>query len=161
MFASNRKNCQKFPCLIVKILQGKITFDISGDICRAPADIFACACCADAGTYVISTKKPTSFEFGELAKIKFGTTNLFTTPGYPDDLKGIALPGENFFSQWLASKQFVETKFQTRAKQIGNAEFNQTNFDGGVYGGFARQQRYRSRRKSLQRMAFQISSAKR
>jgi hypothetical protein len=62
----------------------------------SPPNALACACCADAGTYVISTKKPTNFEFGELAKIKFATANLFTTPAYPEDLKGINSEGENF-----------------------------------------------------------------
>jgi hypothetical protein len=62
----------------------------------SPPDVAACACCADAGTYVISTIKPTGFEFGELSKIRFGMANLFTTPAYPDDVRGIGSTSEDF-----------------------------------------------------------------
>jgi len=63
-----------------------------------PSDVFACACCADAGTYSISVRKPSASEFDELKKLNFGTANLFTTPGYPDDIKGISSLGDNYSS---------------------------------------------------------------
>jgi len=85
----------------------------------SPSNVSACACCADAGTYSISTKKPTSFEFGELAKIKFGTTNLFTTPGYPDDLKGIALPSENFSLSGSLQSSLWKLNFKQEQNKSG------------------------------------------
>lgn len=62
-----------------------------------PSDAMACACCAEPGTYIISTKKPTSLEFEELKRIKFSTTNLFMTAGSPEDIKGIS-PLSDVFS---------------------------------------------------------------
>lgn len=61
-----------------------------------PPAASACACCADAGTYSISVLKPEDYEFGELKKIKFTKANLFTTPGYPDDIKGISPLGDDY-----------------------------------------------------------------
>ncbi|MCA1638856.1 MAG: hypothetical protein LC768_11080 [Acidobacteria bacterium] len=61
-----------------------------------PSDALACACCADAGTYSIRVKNPDKYEFDELKKIKFTKAKLFTTPGYPDDIKGINPLGENY-----------------------------------------------------------------
>ena len=63
-----------------------------------PPDALACACCADAGTYSIGVRKPSNSEFNELKKLNFGATNLFTTPGYPDDVKGISSLGDNYSS---------------------------------------------------------------
>jgi hypothetical protein len=63
-----------------------------------PSDALACACCADAGTYSIGVRKPSNSEFNELKKLNFGATNLFTTPGYPDDVKGISSLGDNYSS---------------------------------------------------------------
>ncbi len=82
-------------------------------------DVWACACCADAGTYSISTKKPTSLEFGELAKIKFGTANLFTTAGYPDDLKGISAPGENFSLDGSLQSNLWKLNFREKQNKSG------------------------------------------
>ena len=59
-------------------------------------EVFACACCADAGTYSISVRKPDEYERGELKKIKFTKANLFTTPGYPDNVKAISPLGDNY-----------------------------------------------------------------
>ena len=61
-----------------------------------PSDALACACCAERGAYSISTKKPTNLELNELKKIQFGTTNLFTTAAFPDNIKGINPLGENY-----------------------------------------------------------------
>lgn len=61
-----------------------------------PAEALACACCAEAGTYSISTKKPTSLETDELKKIKFGAAKLFTTAGEPEDIKGISSLAEDY-----------------------------------------------------------------
>ncbi len=82
-------------------------------------DALACACCADAGTYSISTKKPTSFEFDELTKIKFGTANLFTTPSYPDDIKGISLPGEKFSLNGLLQSNLWKLNFKAKQSKSG------------------------------------------
>ena len=64
-------------------------------ICLLPVSSFACACCADAGEYSISSRKPQTYELDELKKLKFGTPNLFT--GVEDDTKGIFPLGEKYF----------------------------------------------------------------
>jgi hypothetical protein len=69
-----------------------------------PSDALACVCCADAGTYSISVRKPSNSEFDELKKLNFEATNLFTTPGYPDDVKGISSLGDSYSSTSLFQK---------------------------------------------------------
>lgn len=62
-----------------------------------PFNAHACACCAERGTYIISTKKPADYELEELKRIKFSTTNLFMTAASPEDIKGIS-PLSDVFS---------------------------------------------------------------
>lgn len=51
----------------------------------------ACACCAEPGTYSVSTGKVASYELEILKNLKFGpAANLYTTPASYDDIKGIA-----------------------------------------------------------------------
>jgi hypothetical protein len=61
-----------------------------------PLNVFACACCAEAGDYSISVKKPGKFELDELRKIRFATANLFTNAAGEDNVKGISPLGENY-----------------------------------------------------------------
>ena len=68
----------------------------AASIALFPTDALACACCAERGTYSISTKKPAALELDELKRIQFGTADLYTTAGYPDDIKGIGTLGENY-----------------------------------------------------------------
>ncbi|MFT3744397.1 MAG: hypothetical protein QM785_08875 [Pyrinomonadaceae bacterium] len=50
----------------------------------------ACACCAEPGTYSISTGKIASYELDLLKEMKFGkAANLYTTPASFDDIKGL------------------------------------------------------------------------
>ena len=84
-----------------------------------PLNVSACACCADAGTYVISTRKPTGFEFGELERIKFGAANLFTTPAYPDDLKGIGSTSEIFSLDGSLESSLWKLNFREKQKKSG------------------------------------------
>jgi hypothetical protein len=55
-----------------------------------------CACCAERGQYTISVQKPEKDDFGILGELKFATANLYTTPAYPDDIKGIGSLAENY-----------------------------------------------------------------
>lgn len=51
----------------------------------------ACACCAEPGTYSVSTGKMASYELELLKEMKFGTgANLYLTAASFDDIKGIA-----------------------------------------------------------------------
>lgn len=51
---------------------------------------FACACCAEPGTYSVSTRKMATYELELLKDMKFGpAANLYTTPASYDDIKGI------------------------------------------------------------------------
>lgn len=54
-----------------------------------PSPALACACCAEPGTYSISTKKPGSYEIDELKKIGFLTSDLYMTEAGEDGIKGI------------------------------------------------------------------------
>ena len=50
----------------------------------------ACACCAEAGTYMIRTGKPGEFEFGILDSMKFDTkTDLYMTEAAFDMIRGL------------------------------------------------------------------------
>ncbi len=55
----------------------------------SPSNIFACACCADEGFYKISVRKPDGFLLGELKKLKFGDAEIYSTAGFPDNVKGL------------------------------------------------------------------------
>lgn len=88
-------------------------------ILAVPFNIFACACCADAGTYSISTKKPGSFEFAELEKIKFGTANLFTNAAYPDNLKGIGSTNENYSLDGSLQSNLWKLNFKEEQNKSG------------------------------------------
>ena len=61
-----------------------------------PTDALACACCAERGTYVIQTSKPSALELDELKRIQFATANLYMTAAGEDDIKGISPLGESF-----------------------------------------------------------------
>ncbi len=65
-------------------------------ILAVPSQALACACCTESGTYRISTQKPGTSEFDELKRIRFQTSNLFTTEAGEDDIKGISPLGESY-----------------------------------------------------------------
>lgn len=79
---------------------GKITFFVVFIITLTfvsfPSDAFACACCAEPGTYLISTKKPAKYELDELKKIRFAGANLFMTAAGENSIFGIASTSENY-----------------------------------------------------------------
>ncbi len=54
-----------------------------------PTEVFACACCADEGYYRLSVHNPTEYEMGEMQKLSFSDSQIYATPGFPDDIKGI------------------------------------------------------------------------
>ena len=62
----------------------------------SPLNIFACACCADEGYYRISVQAPGSFQLGELKRLKFQNGKIYSTAGFPDDIKGLAPIGEEY-----------------------------------------------------------------
>ncbi len=62
----------------------------------SPLNIFACACCADEGFYRISVQKPGSFQLGELKKLSFQSGNIYSTVGFPDDIKGLSPVTEKY-----------------------------------------------------------------
>jgi len=73
-----------------------IAFALAATVLLFPSDSFACACCADAGFYSISSRKPNNQELGELKKIQFTTANIYTTPAYPENVKGINPLSESY-----------------------------------------------------------------
>ncbi len=64
-----------------------------------------CACCAERGEYSIKVRQPDNFEMSELKRLQIAETNLFTTPGYPDNIKGLNPLSESYTStfRWLNS----------------------------------------------------------
>jgi len=67
-----------------------------------PLNIFACACCADPGYYKIGFQKPSSYELGEMKKLKFGGAKIYSTPAFPEDIKGLNPISEEY--KVIASK---------------------------------------------------------
>ncbi|MGE3468175.1 MAG: hypothetical protein AB7J13_14755 [Pyrinomonadaceae bacterium] len=54
------------------------------------SNALACACCAEPGTYSVSTGKVSSYQLELLREMKFGpAANLYTTPASYDDIKGL------------------------------------------------------------------------
>ncbi len=57
----------------------------------ATASTLFCACCAEPGTYSVSTGKLAKYELDLLKDMRFGpAAELYTTPASFDDIKGIA-----------------------------------------------------------------------
>jgi len=55
-----------------------------------PIDSLACACCADAGTYSISTVRPGAYDLDVLGEMKFGrAATLFMTEAEFESIKGL------------------------------------------------------------------------
>lgn len=56
----------------------------------APISALACACCAEPGTYYLSTFKPRTFELDLLKEVRFATdAKLYTTEAGFDTMKGL------------------------------------------------------------------------
>jgi len=70
-----------------------------------PSNAFACACCADVGYYSIRVTKPDNYIVDILKEIRFETANIYATPAYPDDIKGIALLAENYSVEGLLNSK--------------------------------------------------------
>jgi hypothetical protein len=61
----------------------------------AAADVFACACCSEAGQRYENTAKIDTYASSELALLRFSpTAKLVTDAGFPESVKGIAAPSE-------------------------------------------------------------------
>lgn len=75
-----------------------------------PADVFACACCAESGEYIIRTAKPTEYELELLSEMKFNeAAELFMTAGENDYLKGLKSIQKDFESANYAEDFFSLT----------------------------------------------------
>jgi hypothetical protein len=92
------------------------------------SNALACACCAERGEYSIRTLKTVGFGTRRIERIQFATANLYTTAGYPEDIKGHQLARRKLFIERFAAKQFLEIHFKDRAGKTGNAELDQTRF---------------------------------
>lgn len=65
-------------------------FLILSAIALNPAAVLACACCAEPGTYFLSTYKPRTFEIDLLREVKFAPkANLYMTEAGFDMVKGL------------------------------------------------------------------------
>lgn len=74
------------------------------------SSVFACACCAETGTYSINTAKPDSYHLDLLHQMKFGkTADLYMTEAEFDDIKGLGdLKREYSSTGWTAeSGEFI------------------------------------------------------
>ncbi len=97
-----------------------------------PADVFACACCAETGHYSIRTNKPGEFQLGILQEMEFDkTAALFMTEAEFAIIKGleaiqaemsapgwVAGPGEIGFSSVFAAKAW-KLNFKTPKGKTG------------------------------------------
>lgn len=73
-----------------------------------PISSFACACCAESGTYIISTQKPDDYTIELLGKMKFDqSADLFMTEAGFDGIKGLSDIAKSYDSNnWSASPEF-------------------------------------------------------
>lgn len=73
-----------------------------------PISSFACACCAEPGTYVISTQKPNEYTFELLEKMKFDqSADLFMTEAGFDGIKGLNGIAKSYDSNsWVTTPAF-------------------------------------------------------
>jgi hypothetical protein len=83
-----------------------------------PSDAFACACCADAGYYSISTRKPQKLELDELRRIRFADAGLFTTAG-EDTILGINPVGESYTLNGLMQSSQWKFNFKDNTGKSG------------------------------------------
>jgi hypothetical protein len=59
---------------------------------------FACACCSEPGMRIESEEDMNQDEKSELARLRFDdTSQLFTSPAFPDDVEGIVNPSDQPF----------------------------------------------------------------
>lgn len=82
----------------------------------------ACACCADAGFYSISSRKPADYQIKELQKLKFETAELYADAGYPDTVKGISPLGENFSVNGLLNGKAWTFNFKDNNQKTGKLD---------------------------------------
>lgn len=86
---------------------------------------FACACCAEPGTYSINVKKPAGFELTELKKIRFATANLFMTAAGEANIKGISSIGENYSLSGLLQSPVWKFNFKDDKGKSGTLDLRQ------------------------------------
>ena len=85
-----------------------------------PTGVFACACCADAGFYSISAKKPGNVELEELRKIRFAAVaDVFANAGFPDNVKGINPIGESYSLSGSMQNKIWKFDFKDGAGKTG------------------------------------------
>ena len=58
----------------------------------SPINALACACCADPGFYKISVQRPSVIQLRELKRLKFSAASLYSTAGFPDNVRGLREP---------------------------------------------------------------------
>jgi hypothetical protein len=97
----------------------QIVFALTATVLLFSSDSFACACCADAGFYSISSRKPDNHELGELKKIKFGTANIYTTSAFPDNVKGINPLNESYTLDGLLQGNAWKFNFKDERDKSG------------------------------------------
>lgn len=67
-----------------------------------PAEVLACACCAEPGTYLVSTARPVAYDLEVLGEMKFGkAATLFMTEAEFDDIRGLqSIKNELSAEEW-------------------------------------------------------------
>jgi len=64
-----------------------------------PIRVSACACCSDPGMRIESAEDMNQYERGELSRLRFEeTAQLFASPVFPEDIKGIVAPSDEPYS---------------------------------------------------------------
>jgi hypothetical protein len=84
-----------------------------------PINAFACACCAEPGTYWISTKKPEKLELDELKKIRFANASLFTTGAGEESVLGINPVGVDYLISGLFQSSAWKLNFKDEKGRAG------------------------------------------
>jgi hypothetical protein len=85
-----------------------------------PARSFACACCAEPGTYSISVRKPGNSELEVLRKIKFADANLYMDAAGEEAVKGISSIAENYSIEGLLAGSAWKFNFRDDQNRSGS-----------------------------------------
>lgn len=83
------------------------------------SNLFACACCAERGEYIISTQKPDEYQLGILGEMRFDkTAELYLDAAGFDDIKGLGLSSGEDSDQFdlVASFMAKTWKFNIKAQ---------------------------------------------
>lgn len=84
-----------------------------------PSEIFACACCAENGHYLLSYSKPDKYALEEMQKLRFSTAELYMTAAGEEGIIGLSPIGESFQVNGMLQDKFWKLNFTDNKNKSG------------------------------------------